>query len=137
MITFKKKINGTIFLSDNKEKYEIVHPYFSFLEKEIPYDSHIFRENLDVGNIVVVSMMEEAYKIDFSKYLEQDEFIEKENKKQEEIKKESIKEIEKKEEIKVKKEKKEEIKKEKEKEKKEKEKNKVNLLKDSDILKKL
>lgn len=137
MITFKKKVNNTIFLSDNKEKYEIVHSYFSFSENEIPYDSHIFLEKLNSGHIVVVSVSEGKHKWDFSQWMEKDEFIEEQNEKLDKVKSESDKIIKKQVKEKLKKEIEIEKKEKKEKEKKEKEKNKVSILKDEDILNKL
>ena len=137
MIQFKKTISKTIYISDNKEKYEIVHPYFSFSNSEIPYDSNIFKQCLESKEIVVVSIDDESYKWDFSKYLEHDEYIVEQKAIEEKIK-EEVKVVKQKEAIKKEKiKKKEEEKKKKEEEKKKLESEKVELISDEEILKKL
>ena len=139
-IHFKKKINQKIFLSDNRFKYQLDNPYWSWNEKEVPTDSMILRQQLGNRNIVVINITGGngiVSGFDFNKYLVEDkQFEDNIIKKEEELKERIIKkEKVAKENKKIEKKKKEqkELKKKKDDEKK----NKVEVLEDFDILNKL
>lgn len=137
-IYFKKTVSNKIFISDNKEKYEIEHPYFSFNTNEVPYDSSIFKSCLETKQIVVVGIDKDFISIwDFTRYLEKDEIVEeqkkidvkiekvKEKKREKRVKEEQIQEQK---ELKIKE---EQIKKKREEE------NNFDIISDSEILSKL
>lgn len=124
-VYFRKNVNRTIFISDSYLKHQITHQYFPLNESEIPYDSSIFRNLLNNGDISVISFTDTNNKsIDWNKYKVVDKVIEqrKEEGKKAEIKNKltAIKEEKKLIEKKEKEKKKEEKKKQKEKEIKEK-----------------
>lgn len=136
-IFFKKKVDRVIYLSDVREKYELSHSYFSFLDKELPIDSWIFKNALTNKEIVVVKIDEDVNcSIDMSQYYENDDNLKLQEELHEKQDKERVKKVIKKEKENIKKE--EKIKKEKEieiKKKLEKEKI-VDILTDEEIFKK-
>jgi len=135
-VSFKKVVNNTIYLSDNRNKYELVHPYFSFSDNEMPYDSNIFRQCLEAKQIVVVEI-DGTFKLDFEKYLEHDEYLVEQKKEDTKINEEAIKVRNKEEAKQTKILEKELTKKKKIEEKKKKLADKVEVISDEDILKKL
>lgn len=137
-VYFRKNVNDLIYISDNKEKYELSHPYFSFSNKEIPYDSHIFKDLLDVGTIVVVKIDEDfTGRWDFKKYMVVDEQLIEQEKEAIQIKKKEQKQsIKNQEKFKKKLEKEQKIKEEQIK-KKEAEESVIDIIDDEEILKHL
>lgn len=78
LIEFKKKVSGTLQVSDTFKDLFISHTFFSLLEEEFPFDSQYFRRYLEDKLIIVVNISPDVKNQSFfKKYLQKDKDYEK------------------------------------------------------------